>query len=473
MSKKEIDVEYYTDLALKRSSHYNNTIKAIEIVKKFLLKNKKVLVGGQSIDYALRLKNEPGIYTDSTLPDFDIISDQHHIDAYNVAIYLYRLGFRGISVINAMHPATMRVRLNFIELLDVTYVPTKILEAIPKLGYKGHVIVHPHFQYIDQHRALSYPYETPPLETIMSRPKKDMTRYDLLYKQYPLRLLNIKNTKIYLKNMSTKLSVIENQCITGFFALSYWVNKAKNLGFKTDMDFGYFTTDLDTLSYAIPVDSNGLVLYTDDINELYNKMKPMIREEKFYNRVLDKLPRKVCINNAFELYDNNDKITAHEVKIGNVKVHIANLQHIMLYISIHYIFLMNLSNEKRGYSYFAGYLLCQRLIKWASGKYFNIDQNNETEVQSINKEFEIFLPTTEVYGARNLSEFYIVNKHKFDIKNKTIDTEESYKYAQPKHVYDRDMIYKKIPKKYLEFNYSSSDIFDLDVKEIKNFIINK
>ena len=40
---------------------------------------------------------------------------------------------------------------------------------------------------IDQHRALSLPYENPPWEVVMHRWKKDAKRYDLLYSIYPLK----------------------------------------------------------------------------------------------------------------------------------------------------------------------------------------------------------------------------------------------------------------------------------------------
>ena len=136
-----------------------------------------------SIDFALKLKQHDGIYKDDILPDYDFYSHQHFKDAYDLAQWLNRLGFKNISVINAMHPSTMKVRINFITIADITYIPKVILDNIPFLKYKGFHIVHPHYQMIDQHRSLSYPYENAPRETIMNRMKKDMKRYDLLYEQ--------------------------------------------------------------------------------------------------------------------------------------------------------------------------------------------------------------------------------------------------------------------------------------------------
>ena len=194
------------------------------------------------------------------------------------------------------------------------------------------------------------------------------------------------------------------------------------------------------------------------------------KEEKFYNRFLDKLPRKIILDNKWELIDNSHKISAHKMILENKKylIHIANLQNIMMYLLINYIMLMKINNVKRSYSFYSGYLICRDLISWASDKYYDASTKNSEKFL-----LKQFFPSEEVYGNKNLSDFYIVVKHKFDLKNGTISNNEKYKFSQPKHVYDRDLQYNKIPKKYLEFDINNSEVFDLDGEQIVNFLDKK
>lgn len=474
------DINFYENLAIKKSDDYDNIMKALDIAKRYILRNKKILVGGMAIDFALKSKKHPGIYDDDTMPDFDVISSTYWQDAYEIAVLLKKAGFEDISVINAMHPSTMKVRINFKEIADITYIPSNIIENIPTVWYSGFQMVHPHYQYIDQHRSMVYPYENPPRETILSRPEKDMCRYDLLYQYYPLRMLFIKNTNIELVMRTLPLDMLSNQCISGFAALNYWTHEAKKLGFQTNINLGSFDISLDIntkLQYRIPSNSH-LTIYSDNISELYTTLKRVQSQDdkktqddtsdKFYNRFLDKLPRRCVIDNVFELFDNNQKIAAHLITDSvptNIKnIYIANLQSIMMYLLVNYILIMKIKGGPRDYSFYIGYLLCRDLITWASNEY-DFDKaggTDKAEKNEKNTRLKRFFPTAEVYGKNNISDSEIVSKHNFDVKNKTIDASEKFKYSQPKHVYDRDLIYRKIPKKYMTFDVTDSAIFDFD-----------
>ena len=62
-----------------------------------------------AIDYAMRLKGSK-LYDDDVLPDYDCYSPNHHYDAYKIAELLMSSGLKNITVINANHTSTMRVR---------------------------------------------------------------------------------------------------------------------------------------------------------------------------------------------------------------------------------------------------------------------------------------------------------------------------------------------------------------------------
>ena len=172
--------KYYENLVIKNDKFTQDTQLALGIVKKYIIENKLIVVGGMSIDYALRLKGSK-LYDDDSLPDYDFYSYQYNFDAYQIAERLHSIGLNHVSVINANHTSTMRVRVNYTVVADVTYVPKNIFDSLPFIMYRGIKIIHPHYQIIDQHRSLSMPYENTPWEVITHRWEKDAIRYEVLY----------------------------------------------------------------------------------------------------------------------------------------------------------------------------------------------------------------------------------------------------------------------------------------------------
>jgi hypothetical protein len=446
---EQINDKYYEDIAMKRSPFYDSVMKALEIVKKFIVRNKRILAGGMSIDYALKIKTGKGIYDDDALPDYDFYSPAHNRDAYEIALWLYRQGFKDISVINALHPSTMKVRVAFQTVADITYVPADILENMPLLHYRGFIIIHPHVQMIDQHRALSFPYEKPPLETIKGgRPKKDMKRYDLFYEHYPLRILNVENIgNIVKKKTSIK---IENQCITGFVALNYWISEAKELGFKPSVKLGDTSIKNGEITYTLPNNICYISIYTDDIKNLYDNLD--LKNTKHFNRFLDKLPERIMTED-YELLKNEHNITAHKVDT----LYVANIQLIMLYILTKYILVGRINKVKRNMAYYSGYLECRNLIKWASDRYYASTHHGTKE------KIKRFLPTAETFGKYNRGDDHIVSLHNFNVKNG--DIVDKGEYSQPRHIYDRDLTKGFIPKLFYDFKYNRSNVFNIDGSE--------
>lgn len=184
MSKTN-DPDYYTNLVNVRSINYDSITTALDIVKQFIISYDLVLVGGMAIDFALKLKGDQ-IYTDDQLPDYDFYSPVHTEHAYQLGAMLCKAGFPNISCIQAAHITTMRVRVDFETVADITYCPPEVYKRVPTLKYSNMRIIHPHFQMIDQHSSLSIPYENPGREVIFHRWIKDMKRYDKLYKHYPI-----------------------------------------------------------------------------------------------------------------------------------------------------------------------------------------------------------------------------------------------------------------------------------------------
>jgi hypothetical protein len=178
----------YEQLVLRHDAAYNDVVAAIAIVKEFIIKHKLIVYGGTAIDYALRLHGD-SIYNDKSLatPDLDFYSPTHAEHAYELADILYKAGFGAARAIVATYQRTMRVDVvdnHFVA--DISYIPAEIFEQLPYLEYENMRIIHPDFQRIDVHSALSIPYGNPPTEDIFSRWKKDIERFNKLAKYYPI-----------------------------------------------------------------------------------------------------------------------------------------------------------------------------------------------------------------------------------------------------------------------------------------------
>src|SRR5262249_38025243 len=146
-------------------------------------------------------------------------------DSNELACILLDAGFENISAINASHITTRRVRLNFVAIADITYIPQNIYDAIPYMTvskmkeYNGLRVVHPDFQRMDMHRAFCIPYANPPLEVIWYRLKKDQKRFRLLDAQYPILSTN---------QMSEKYSVQKFALMTSDLNLGSHIEVAKD-----------------------------------------------------------------------------------------------------------------------------------------------------------------------------------------------------------------------------------------------------
>jgi hypothetical protein len=446
--------KYYENLVLKHDKFVEETTIALSLVKKYIVKNNLIIVGGMAIDLSLKLRGSQ-LYADDVLPDYDFYSPNYHKDAYRIAELLVQAGLTNISVINANHISTMRVRVNYTVVADVTYVPLNIFEKLPYLIYKDMRIVHPHYQMIDQHRALSHPYENAPYEVIAHRWRKDATRYDMLYAYYPLNSDDLEQSDITLMAPINLSSILfKDQCISGFAGLLFWLNKASSMGFKEKSNLGKCEIDNTGMIIQLPDDSHGISIYSNNIIDLKERIsnKFTYAESRQYNRFLDKLPFKIILDNKFELFDNAGcMISAYKTPID---IYVANLQHIMLYMLTNVILLRKIKNTDRGYSFYLGYLLAQNIVKWAS------ENSNKPK-------YKIFLPSADIYGDSEISDSYINSKRIYLEKTEEIVPDE----LQPTIVFPETFKKGKIPDSFYKFNPKKSHILQFD-GEITN-VFNK
>jgi hypothetical protein len=460
---KTNEPEYYTNLVNARSILYTDITRALDVVKEFIINKNLILVGGMAIDFALRLMGD-NIYTDNQIPDYDFYSPNHAADAYELAAILCKEGFNNISCINAIHITTMRVRVDFENVADITYCPTKVYKQVPTLMYDKLRIVHPHWQMIDQHSSLSLPFENPGMEVIFHRWKKDLTRYDKLYKHYPVVpvmeplhpisdtgiTLETKNTKKYktegglqsyhyqrtvdrellsktmeipMRTVKVPLADISGSCISGWGAIDY------------KLDNEYITLSI-PIGEPITVSSHN---YTEFLKE-HN-----LEVSDYYSEYFGSMPRRVLCPSSIkdtkwrsiniEIYDIFGILISAKRISEKHDVWVCNLQWVMVYLLVK---IFSSENPKIIFTAEEKYLRCRQLV------------------------FEGEYPSIEVYGTDNFTHSRL-NSMKKD-KEKIYSIKASQ--LQPVNMYPKppECLNNK------KFDPETSEYFMTDARKMKGFI---
>ncbi|ARA71884.1 hypothetical protein BNJ_00041 [Kaumoebavirus] len=184
----------YENFALRKGFQFKEIEKSLEVIREFVIRKGLIIYGGMAINFGLILHGDR-IYEDDEIPDYDVYSSNFFEDACELGDILTKAGYPNVSVINAKHMTTMKVRINFEPVLDLTYIPEPILKKVPYMVYKNFRFVHPNYQKIDLYRSLSLPLENAPLENIFFRWRKDLKRLGLLDKYYTLERPEAKEAK--------------------------------------------------------------------------------------------------------------------------------------------------------------------------------------------------------------------------------------------------------------------------------------
>ena len=419
---KDIDI-YAKDLEYIKDNHnfYRETLsECYKIVIDYIRRNNRILVGGMSIDHALKLKGS--FLYDTEKIDYDFITPEFYKDAYNIGQELSKK-FDNISVIGARHVSTIRVRYNFMVVADVTYVPQNLYDKIPTIEYEGTRNIHPHVQMIDQHRAMHFALENPPMETIISsRYEKDYKRYAMLYKYYPIEIN--KNLSVNLKLFTVPYDYINGNCLGGYAAAIYWFKKAN---IKTNMNLVF---EEDQIKILMPADGT-ILIFTDDINICKD-----FKNKKYYNSLLDKIPKRIEIKEdiPYEFYDNYGEIIVAE---NYYNFHILGLAGTMLWLLTQGTFYKN---------------------EWCLYMYAQLS------VIFVKEGITKYLPSFEFFGKKNISDANILQFERQLIKLGEMSADLT---STPKNFYPKKN--QNIPDALYNFDPSKSKYYQFDALECAEF----
>lgn len=444
---------------------YNEILVGTDIVKKYLREHKHILVGGQSIDYAIRLKGSK-LYEDWEIPDLDFVTDNHANVAYSIFKEVSVLSNRvNISVLGAMHPTTMRVQVAKFAVADVTFIPTRILEIYQSsaLEYDGCLIRHPFFQYVDIQRSFSFPYENTMMEVITHRWEKDFKRLLLTMKYYSphddylvktfaskysirktpnLSKLGYKKNRLYKMskeigkdtiqaediikmyktlNLSSPKKISTLGIVNGELAYLIYMSIYKMI-FNKKFDKVFITGDESNMSYTGSDNFLNSYVMTDDDKEHFSALNPKL-ESRDTHPYIDIIPSRM-IAGEWELVGVEHRMAYHSINLKklnssypNVTLRVVSINYLILYISMLWITL-------RANIYLSMFIKLLKIIE----KVYNLQDEPSPLIQWI-------YPSIETYGIemKNLFE-----KNKLTVKkppniyiNKYTTVEKAINSIQP------------------------------------------
>ena len=283
-----------------RNYYYNELQECYKIVEDFIKRNNRILVGGMAIDYALKNKGSK-LYTQNRI-DYDFVTPEYHKDAYNLGNILSDK-YEGISIINALHVGTMRVRYKFIAVADITYMPRLLFDKLETIDYQGFRCIHPVDQMVDQMRSIVYMVENPPREPLFGeRLTKDLKRFCLLSDKYALPTTSKKEKYVEYK---VPLNFLKNSCLGGITAGAYWVQKLK-IKSQLSMQVG------DEVVFMLPENSK-ITIYSAEPDKLLDTLDKYKKTK--YRAILDKLPAKTEVeynDMIIEIYDSSTDLILSE-----------------------------------------------------------------------------------------------------------------------------------------------------------------
>ena len=216
-------------ILVNRYYHAESRSKAIDIVREFVIEKQLIITGGLVVDFALRLKGSH-IYEDYEVPDYDFFSSSNVRDACELFDKLMLAGFDNISLMAGIHPSTIKIFVFKDCVADITYSSKKWFTEMKKsaLTYNGMLFRNPYIQYVDMHRAFSFPYENEPRETINFRWEKDFQRFAMLYHYYPI-LDHATDTHDSYEYTRNNHKLFSKYVICGRFAIEYYLNSRTDL----------------------------------------------------------------------------------------------------------------------------------------------------------------------------------------------------------------------------------------------------
>jgi Poly(A) polymerase catalytic subunit len=158
------------------SAHNPELVYALDVVKAFLKRRKRVCYGGTAINAVLPQKLK--FYNpEIDLPDYDFFTPDQESDIATLASDLRKAGFKDVFHRTGMHEGTYKILVNFTPIADITAIQEDLYEKLYERSVEKEGV-----HYVDPDVLRYFMY----IE--LSRPKGEVVRWEKVYER--MQLLN-------------------------------------------------------------------------------------------------------------------------------------------------------------------------------------------------------------------------------------------------------------------------------------------
>jgi hypothetical protein len=132
---KRLDSEYDLLRDVKIRPRRDHIVKALELIKQYIVENKLIIYGGTASRFSLKKSNDPKYdeaFDPRALMDLDFMSPTPLTHAINITKLLSQNGYKP-HIENAMHNGTFKIKSDFhsSELVDASYVHRHFYNLMP------------------------------------------------------------------------------------------------------------------------------------------------------------------------------------------------------------------------------------------------------------------------------------------------------------------------------------------------------
>lgn len=328
-------IRQYEVIAQKRDADGAMIDRALDIVRKFIIDRKLILFGGLAIDYALRLKGD-SIYPDDQRPDFDFMSSQNVDDAYDLTEILQKIGFTKVCAIRGIHVQTMKVRTDFIWVADIGYAPADVLSKIPTFDYHGMRVVHPDYQRMDMHLAFCFPFSGAPREDVFHRWRKDLLRFNLFEKYYPVDSSESWNGSSH--KVTGKVLSLDKVALHGFAAYAALRILYDALAGTVAISAPHLSITIDD-AVSVPTGAHTISVDTptgDTIVLASPWPTEAVSDAKQFDPYMDIYPETYHIDNVIVFSTHGRKLAASMCDIAGKQIHVVTVHYLLLWFLAEY-----------------------------------------------------------------------------------------------------------------------------------------
>ena len=196
---------------------------------KYIKENKILIFGGLAINKFLPDNDKIYNFTENTLPDIDVYSDNSRTHVINMSNMLFKNGYTNIiakdGVINCLNNTLLlsyNIYYDRTEIMNCVSMNKKMYDRVPKKEFDGILFADPEFQKMDMLLALTNSI------TAFNRWEKDTVRYDLIQQYYPYKMAkknpsnNFKKIiiKDYLKPLINQPDVVVGGTVQYLFLMA-------------------------------------------------------------------------------------------------------------------------------------------------------------------------------------------------------------------------------------------------------------